>query len=172
MCPRSRLIEVGREVGGECDERRQEKERELADILTEARDFPSLSDARRPFPRIFVCVPSSSRSRSREGKYIARGSATRGGKSRRGRINEEFARTLSLSLSLSLLFSSPLSPLLSSPLAGKFTGIAGNILGTRAATHRGNWRVCSRGCGCRERLVRRDRWWGLAVGRRRREGGR
>lgn len=112
MCPRSRLIEVGREVGGECDERRQEKERELADILTEARDFPSLSDARRPFPRIFVCVPSSSRSRSREGKYIARGSATRGGKSRRGRINEEFARTLSLSLSLSLLFSSPLSPLL------------------------------------------------------------
>lgn len=102
LCPRSRLTEVGRELGGECDERRQEKERESADILTE--DLPSFSDARRP-KYLRVCSVRAVDLDPRRENISARG-----GKSRRGRINGGVcAHALPFSLSLSALLSSPVN---------------------------------------------------------------
>lgn len=124
LCPRSRLTEVGRELGGECDERRQEKERESADILTE--DLPSFSDARRP-KYLRVCSVRAVDLDPRRENISARG-----GKSRRGRINGGVcAHALPFSLSLC-------TPL----LACEFTGIAGNILGTRTRRHIEKIGVC------------------------------
>lgn len=122
LCPRSRLTEVGRELGGECDERRQEKERESADILTE--DLPSFSDARRP-KYLRVCSVRAVDLDPRRENISARG-----GK-RKNKRRSLRARSPFLSLSLC-------TPL----LACEFTGIAGNILGTRTRRHIEKIGVC------------------------------
>lgn len=96
------VIEVGRELGGECDERRSRGRRARESPLEISLPSQTRDDPR--FPRIFfVCVPSSG-SRSREGKYIARCIEDEGWEeSRRKNKRGVCAHALSLSLFFPLL---------------------------------------------------------------------